>query len=234
MVRVDLQVAAPRQLGLVAGPLDLLPEQALHLRQPGRHLLLDRERQGRRSEKVQHEQWQKTHQHTSRAASQKDARIAELESSRGSDRKKLATLEAQFRDQLAERNALLLTLWTRVSAACGQDWLHQNSLVNNHLPTLDVVGKGRFTVLTSLAGVAWEQAAAALGLAFVDVIVVGRPGVEDLYHAWHRCREIHEAGVLLVRPDAVVAWRHSGPVWDVAEATEKLRTAIDSVLSRVT
>ena len=101
--------------------------------------LLDRERQGRRADKVQYEQWQKTHQHTSRTVSQKDTRIAELESSRQSDRKKLATLESQFRDQLAERNTLLLTLWTRVSAICGQDWQHQNSLVNNHLPTLDVI-----------------------------------------------------------------------------------------------
>ncbi len=101
--------------------------------------LLDRERQSRRADKVQYEQWQKTHQHTSRTVSQKDTRITELESSRQSDRKKLATLESQFRDQLAERNTLLLTLWTRVSAICGQDWQHQNSLVNNHLPTLDVI-----------------------------------------------------------------------------------------------
>ena len=101
--------------------------------------LLDRERQGRRADRAQHEQWQKTHQHTSRTVSQKDTRINELEASRQSDRKKISNLEAQFKDQLAERNSLLLTLWTRVSAICGQDWQHQNSLVNNHLPTVDVI-----------------------------------------------------------------------------------------------
>lgn len=101
--------------------------------------LLDRERQGRRADRVQHEQWQKTNQHTSRTVSQKDTRITELEASRQSDRRKISTLESQFRDQFAERNALLLTLWTRVSAICGQDWQHQNSLVNNHLPTIDVI-----------------------------------------------------------------------------------------------
>ena len=100
---------------------------------------LDRERQGRRADKVQYEQWQRTHQHTSRTVSQKDTRITELESARQSDRKKISTLESQFRDQLAERNTLLLTLWSRVSAICGQDWQHQNSLVNNHLPTIDVI-----------------------------------------------------------------------------------------------
>ena len=101
--------------------------------------LLDRERQGRRADKAQHEQWQKTHQHTSRTVSQKESRISELEALRQSDRKKISNLETQFRDQLTERNTLLLTLWTRVSAICGQDWQHHNSLVNNHLPTLDVI-----------------------------------------------------------------------------------------------
>jgi len=101
--------------------------------------LLDRERQGRRADKAQHEQWQKTHQHTSRTVSQKDGRITELESSRQSSLKKISTLESQFKDQLSERNNLLLTLWTRISSICGQDWQHQNSLVNNHLPTIDVI-----------------------------------------------------------------------------------------------
>ncbi|MCJ1457016.1 Anucleate primary sterigmata protein B [Mycoblastus sanguinarius] len=101
--------------------------------------LLDRERQGRRADKAQHDQWQKTHQHTSRTVSQKDVRITELESSRQSDRKKISALENQFKDQLSERNTLLLTLWNRLSIICGSDWQHQNSLVNNHLPTLDVV-----------------------------------------------------------------------------------------------
>lgn len=101
--------------------------------------LLERERQGRRADKAQHEQWQKSHQHTSRTVSQKDTRISELEASHQSTRKKLSTQESQFRDQLSERNNLLLTLWSRISSICGQDWQHQNSLVNNHLPTLEVL-----------------------------------------------------------------------------------------------
>ena len=101
--------------------------------------LLDRERQSRRTDKAQHEQWQKSHQHTSRTVSQKDVRITELEAAQHTTRKKLSTVESQFKDHLSERNTLLLTLWSRVSAICGQDWQHQNSLVNNHLPTLEVV-----------------------------------------------------------------------------------------------
>ena len=101
--------------------------------------LLERERQGRRADKAQHDQWQKTHQHTSRTVTQKDTRITELENSRQSDRKRILALEQQFKEQLADRNNLLLTLWGRVSALCGSDWQHQNNLVNNHLPTLEVV-----------------------------------------------------------------------------------------------
>ncbi|KAL8858387.1 MAG: hypothetical protein Q9178_005068 [Gyalolechia marmorata] len=101
--------------------------------------LLERERQGRRADKAQHEQWQRSHQHTTRTVSQKDTRIAELESSKQSDRKRLQNLETQFKEQLSERNSLLLTLWSRLSSTCGPDWQHQNSLINGHVATLEVV-----------------------------------------------------------------------------------------------
>ncbi|MCJ1393408.1 Anucleate primary sterigmata protein B [Xylographa bjoerkii] len=101
--------------------------------------LLDKERAGRRADKVQHEQWQKSHQHTSRTVSQKDTRITELEASRQADRKKLATMEQEFKDQLLERNNLLLAVWHRLASICGKDWQHQNSLVSGHLPTVEVV-----------------------------------------------------------------------------------------------
>ena len=102
--------------------------------------LLDRERAAHRSSKTQHEQWQRTHAHTTRTVTQKDIRISELESSRNADRKKLATLEAHYKDQLSERNGLLLTLWNKIAPLCGSDWQHQNSLIDrNHLPTMEVV-----------------------------------------------------------------------------------------------
>lgn len=101
--------------------------------------VLDRERQGRRQDKTQYEQWQKTHQHISRTVSQKDMRISELESAKQSDRRKLQALESQLRDQLHERNNLLLTLWSRLSATCGPDWQHQNSLINGRVATLEVI-----------------------------------------------------------------------------------------------
>ena len=101
--------------------------------------LLERERQARRADKAQHDQWQKTHQHTSRTVTQKDQRITELESSRQSDRKRITTLESTFKDKMEERNQLLLTLWNKLAPMCGSDWQHHNALINNHVPTLEVV-----------------------------------------------------------------------------------------------
>ena len=101
--------------------------------------LLERERQARRADKAQHEQWQKTHQLTSRTVTQKDQRITELEHSRQTDRKRISTLETSFKDKLEERNQLLLTLWNKLAPMCGSDWQHHNALINNHVPTLEVV-----------------------------------------------------------------------------------------------
>lgn len=52
----------------------------------------------------------------------------------------MAHLESQFKEQLVERNNLLLVLWTRLSALCGTDWAHNNSLINGRaLPSLESV-----------------------------------------------------------------------------------------------
>lgn len=120
---------------------------------------------------------------------------------------------------------------TRPGAKLPHAWL-----VDRHglrRSTLDVVGKGRFTLLTGQAGVAWREAAEALGLDFLDVVLVGTdPDAQDPYHDWYRQRGIHEAGALLVRPDAVVAWRCPEAVWDAERARTLLAGAVDAVLDR--
>ncbi len=125
---------------------------------------------------------------------------------------------------------LYLRATTRPGAKIPHAWLVDHR--GRRVSSLDVVGDGKFTVLTGLAGRAWQEAATTLPEEFIRTVVVGEGDAQDPYHAWHRIREIHDAGVLLVRPDAVVAWRHSSPVWDVAEATRLLRGAFDQVLSR--
>ncbi|KAL2127088.1 hypothetical protein VTI74DRAFT_11362 [Chaetomium olivicolor] len=100
--------------------------------------MLDKERQAHRNVKNQFETFQNTHQHVTRTISSQDQRIMELEQAKNQDKKRLSQLENTFKEQLTERNNLLLILWTRLSALCGTDWAHDNSLINGRaLPSLD-------------------------------------------------------------------------------------------------
>jgi len=77
--------------------------------------------------------------------------------------------------------------------------------------TLDLCGKGGFSLLTGLGGEAWIDAAHAvkdeLGIE-VRVHIIG-PGqdYEDPYGQFAHRRETAETGALLVRPDFIVGWR---------------------------
>jgi 2,4-dichlorophenol 6-monooxygenase len=101
------------------------------------------------------------------------------------------------------------------------------------LSTLDVVGAGKFSVVTGLAGQAWQAAAESVGLAWLRTVVIGSPGAADPYGEWWAAREIEEAGVLLVRPDGHIAWRHREAIWDADAATVLLSTALTRVVGRV-
>ncbi|KAL3470207.1 hypothetical protein BJX99DRAFT_251413 [Aspergillus californicus] len=102
--------------------------------------LLDRERQARRADKQSFEQALRSHHQASRTITQSNSRISDLESARSQDRKRFTGLEQQFREQLNERNSMLLTIWKRLSAMCGPDWAHSNSLINGNLPSQEVIG----------------------------------------------------------------------------------------------
>ncbi|KAK4182461.1 hypothetical protein QBC35DRAFT_169524 [Podospora australis] len=102
--------------------------------------MLDKERQAHRNVKNQFEAFQKTHTHVTRTVSSQDSRIMELEASKAQDKKRISQLETTFKEQLTERNNLLLLLWTRLSALCGTDWSHDNSLINGRaLPSLESI-----------------------------------------------------------------------------------------------
>ncbi|CAK7274981.1 hypothetical protein SEPCBS119000_006451 [Sporothrix epigloea] len=128
---------------------------------------LDKERTAHRHTKSQFDTFQKTHQHVTRTVSTQDARISELESSKTLDKRRLSQLESTFKDQLVERNNLLLQLWTRLSAICGTDWAHDNSLVSGRaLPSLEVVA-------TMLPGFTRNLLAA---IKHIETVVGGFPG----------------------------------------------------------
>lgn len=119
---------------------------------------------------------------------------------------------------------------TRPGAKIPHAWLVNEKGMK--VSTLDVVGKGHFTLVTGLAGRAWVDAATELRLPYLKVVVTGERGSADPYCDWQRIREIHEAGALLVRPDGVVAWRSLEPIWDAEQATPALRQALSQVLGQ--
>lgn len=97
--------------------------------------------------------------------------------------------------------------------------------------TLDLCGKGAFTVVTGIGGAAWraaaEAASKALGLP-VRVVTIGpRADYEDHVGDWDKVREIGDGGCVLVRPDQHVAWRSMGASGKAdAELTGALRAVL--------
>lgn len=102
--------------------------------------LLDRERHARRADKQSFEKALKSHHQASRTITQNNSRLSELEAAHNQDRKRFTSLEQQLRDQLSERNSMLLSVWKHLSAMCGPDWAHSNSLINGNLPSQEVIG----------------------------------------------------------------------------------------------
>lgn len=125
---------------------------------------------------------------------------------------------------------LYLQATTRPGAKIPHAWLIDRR--GRKVSTLDVTGKGKFSLVTGIAGEAWVQAAQDLDLPFLRTVVTGREDALDAYCTWQRIREIHEAGALLVRPDGYIAWRQTEPVHDAAEAHQQLLDAIAAVLDR--
>lgn len=110
-------------------------------------------------------------------------------------------------------------------------------LVDPHgkrISTLDLVGSGKFSVLTGLSGTQWADAADTLAQELdLDLrgVVIDRDA-HDAYGEWARRAEIDEDGALLIRPDGYVAWRRPSGISDTAEATRLLRKALTTVLRR--
>lgn len=105
---------------------------------------------------------------------------------------------------------------------------------NREVSTLDLCGKGRFTVLTGIGGEAWIAAAKAVGAELgLDIATVtigtGREYVDN-FGDWARASEIEDAGCILVRPDIYVGWRHAKAAANVKDATDQLRGALTALL----
>ncbi|MGH3517689.1 MAG: FAD-dependent monooxygenase [Haloechinothrix sp.] len=117
---------------------------------------------------------------------------------------------------------------TRPGAHLPHAWLQHE---DRQVSTVDITGRGRFTLLTGIGGQAWldatEKLGAELGIEIVGRQVGYRCEYDDVLGDWSRQREMSDGGCLLVRPDRHIAWRSHDMVADPPGA---LREVLDQVL----
>ncbi|OQN95855.1 hypothetical protein B0A48_18140 [Cryoendolithus antarcticus] len=103
--------------------------------------LLDKERGARKHDLEQFEKDSRGKASHMRTIAQHESRVLELETAYSQDKRKMSALETQYKDQLSERNTLLLALWHRLSTMCGQDWATSHALVNGEVPSAEVISR---------------------------------------------------------------------------------------------
>ncbi|UQC77560.1 2,4-dichlorophenol 6-monooxygenase [Colletotrichum lupini] len=115
-------------------------------------------------------------------------------------------------------------------------WLNR-AVPKEPVSTIDLAGKGGFTIFTGPGGSLWREAAAAVSAKLgceIRVYSIGfRQDWEDVYYEWERVQGVEESGVVLVRPDRFVAWRQSEVSADLESCFQKLLLVMKTVLRRV-
>ena len=106
----------------------------------------------------------------------------------------------------------------------------------HRVSTLDLVGRGAFSVVTGVGGDPWlaaaREAGAEFGLSLAEVPIGPGLAYDDPYGTWAELREIGDAGVLLVRPDGYVAARYAVAPESPAAARDWLSASLGAVLGR--
>lgn len=138
--------------------------------------------------------------------------------------------EGAVPEHFEQDRQLHLQATTRPGAKLPHAWLVDES--GRRVSTLDVTGKGLFTLITGLSGRAWVDAARDLSQPCLRTVVVGEKQAQDPYRAWARIAEVDEAGAILVRPDGYVAWRSVEGSLGPRRGEEAVTEAIDLVLDR--
>ncbi|KAJ1336133.1 2,4-dichlorophenol 6-monooxygenase [Microdochium nivale] len=99
--------------------------------------------------------------------------------------------------------------------------------------TLDLCGKGAFTVITGIGGAAWIDAARAItvggGVTVRGFSIGFHCDYMDCYRDWEKIRGVEDDGVVLVRPDHFVAWRS---MTSVTNPTSVLRSVLAHLLGK--
>ncbi|SPO04338.1 related to phenol 2-monooxygenase [Cephalotrichum gorgonifer] len=110
-------------------------------------------------------------------------------------------------------------------------WLSTHT-PSKYISTIDLAGKGKFTLLTGIGGQHWklaaEQLSSELGVPIKAYSIGYGQDYKDVYLDWEAIREVEDSGCVLVRPDYFVAWRCR--IWK-EDALSKLEVVLKSVLS---
>lgn len=123
-------------------------------------------------------------------------------------------------------------LYAQASSRPGAHVPHAWLIKDGHkISTLDLCGKGKFSILTGIGGEGWQEAAKAVEEALgIDCVVhIIGPGqqYEDPYGDFARLRDTSETGALVMRPDLIVC--HRAQEYSKT-ATDDLLTALSAVL----
>ncbi|MEV7389159.1 FAD-dependent monooxygenase [Streptomyces sp. NPDC091215] len=98
------------------------------------------------------------------------------------------------------------------STALGEHLPHASvEYSRRQLSTVDLIGHGRFTVITGRGGEEWvgaaDEARRRFGIPLTVRVIGTADGYQDVLGEWERVRGIDDDGCLLVRPDGHIAWR---------------------------
>lgn len=110
-------------------------------------------------------------------------------------------------------------------------WLN-TAIPQKQVSTLDLAGKGRFSLFLGHGGEAWRNAARHVEQSLSLPIAVFEIGYgleyEAVFNTWYKLREVEEDGCIVVRPDNFIAWRSQNLLTD---APERLMTVFQSILA---
>ncbi|ATX66620.1 FAD-dependent oxidoreductase [Roseinatronobacter bogoriensis] len=100
----------------------------------------------------------------------------------------------------------------------------------NRHSTLDLAGKGRFTLFTGIGGEVWQQAAESveeeLGIKIAVHVIGPRMAVQDHLGDWARIRETSDTGAVMTRPDQHVCYRIAALPADPLAELRRVMTTI--------
>ena len=110
-------------------------------------------------------------------------------------------------------------------------WLGDHT-PSKYISTIDLAGKGRFTLFTGIGGQNWKAAAdqvsSSLGVPIEAYSIGYGQDYKDVYLDWDGIKSVGDSGCVLVRPDYFVVWRC--PKWE-GDGVAKLTHVLKSVLS---